>query len=45
MVSKNLGSLRYYLSFLIFQTVLKNFSLKIPGGKMVALVGASGGGE
>lgn len=27
------------------QDVLKNFSLRIPGGKMVALVGASGGGK
>ncbi|KAK3608510.1 hypothetical protein CHS0354_010363 [Potamilus streckersoni] len=27
------------------QPVLKNFSLQIPGGKVVALVGASGGGK
>eukprot|EP00095_Tigriopus_kingsejongensis_P004287 maker-scaffold722_size106786-snap-gene-0.22 protein:Tk04287 transcript:maker-scaffold722_size106786-snap-gene-0.22-mRNA-1 annotation:"atp-binding cassette sub-family b member mitochondrial" len=27
------------------QTVLNDFSLRIPGGKMVALVGASGGGK
>ena len=27
------------------RTVLKNFSLNVPAGKMVALVGASGGGK
>ena len=29
----------------LFQTVLKNFSLHIPGGTMVALVGLSGNGK
>ena len=27
------------------QVVLKNFSLSIPGGSVVALVGSSGGGK
>ncbi|KAF4519976.1 hypothetical protein B566_EDAN005476 [Ephemera danica] len=29
----------------VFETVLKDFTLKIPAGKMVAIVGASGGGK
>ena len=31
--------------YFLFQTVLKDFSLKVPGGTMVALVGTSGGGK